>query len=147
MKSKAPLMLMEQIVMLLVFAIAAALCVQAFVKSEEISARSEAKDRAVLEVQTAAETLRYYSGDYAKAAGELGYQSEGSGFAACFDEEWNLLPAGVESWTYELTAEALDTEVPGLGCAGIRVASSQREEALFSTEIMWQEVSAHAQEG
>ena len=35
MKSKAPLALMEQMVMILVFALAAALCLQAFVKSED----------------------------------------------------------------------------------------------------------------
>ena len=41
MRSKAPLLLMEQMVMLLVFALAAALCVQAFVKSDAISARGD----------------------------------------------------------------------------------------------------------
>ena len=45
MKSKAPLMLMEQMIMLLVFALAAALCLQAFVKSEQLSSRSENRDR------------------------------------------------------------------------------------------------------
>ena len=47
MKSKAPLLLMEQMVMLLVFALAAALCLQAFVKSDGLSRRSEARDRAM----------------------------------------------------------------------------------------------------
>ena len=41
MRSKAPLILMEQMVMLLVFALAAALCLQAFVKSDSLSSRSE----------------------------------------------------------------------------------------------------------
>ena len=48
MRSKAPLILMEQMVMLLVFALAAALCLQAFVKSDELSARGEARDRAAV---------------------------------------------------------------------------------------------------
>ena len=34
MRSKAPLVMMEQMVMLLVFALAAALCLQAFVRSD-----------------------------------------------------------------------------------------------------------------
>ena len=63
MRSKAPLMMMEQMVMLLVFALAAALCLQAFVKSDEMSRRSEARDRAVAEAQNAAELIRYYGGD------------------------------------------------------------------------------------
>ena len=44
MKSKAPLILMEQMAILLVFALAAALCLQAFVKSDSLSSRS--RDRA-----------------------------------------------------------------------------------------------------
>ena len=40
MRSKAPLLLMEQMVMLLVFALAAALCLQAFVKSDGLSGDS-----------------------------------------------------------------------------------------------------------
>lgn len=48
MKSKAPLALMEQMVMLLVFALAAALCMQAFVKSEEVSLSSDTKSSAAL---------------------------------------------------------------------------------------------------
>ena len=63
MKSKAPLVLMEQMVMLLVFALASALCLQAFVKSGDLSQRSAARDRAAVEAQNAAETLRSQSGD------------------------------------------------------------------------------------
>ena len=62
MKSKAPLLLMEQMVMLLVFALAAALCLQAFVKSDGLSGNSEARDRAVTLCQTAAETVRHSGG-------------------------------------------------------------------------------------
>ena len=54
MKSKAPLALMEQIVMLLVFALAAALCLQAFVKSEQTSRDSQSRGNAALSVQIAA---------------------------------------------------------------------------------------------
>ena len=58
MRSKAPLTLMEQVLMILVFALAAALCVQVFVFSGQSSRRNEARDRAVLEAQNAAETLK-----------------------------------------------------------------------------------------
>ena len=44
-RSKAPLAMMEQMVMLLVFALAAALCLQAFVKSDGMSKRGEAYSR------------------------------------------------------------------------------------------------------
>ena len=48
MKSKAPLALMEQMVMLLVFALAAALCLQAFVQSDRLSRESEARAHAAV---------------------------------------------------------------------------------------------------
>ena len=63
MKSRAPLALMEQMVMLLVFALAAALCLQAFVRSDNISRQSEARDRAAMLVQSAAEAIQSYGGD------------------------------------------------------------------------------------
>jgi len=58
MKSKAPLVMMEQIVMVLVFALAAALCLQTYVLSGVISKRTEAKNRAVVEAQNVAETMK-----------------------------------------------------------------------------------------
>ena len=76
MKSRAPLALMEQMVMLLVFALAAALCLQAFVRSDNISRQSEARDRAAMLVQSAAEAIQAYGGDacdaFAGAAELLG---------------------------------------------------------------------------
>ena len=59
MKSKAPLALMEQMVMLLVFALAAALCLQAFVQSDRLSRESEARDHAAVLCQSVAETIRH----------------------------------------------------------------------------------------
>ncbi len=53
--------------MVLVFALAAALCLRAFVLSDRISRTCEERDRAVLAVQTTAEALKHYHGDYAKA--------------------------------------------------------------------------------
>lgn len=72
MKSKAPLVMMEQIVMVLVFALAAALCLQTFVLSGKISKMTEAKKRAAVEAQNAAEAMkngdavsnRLYTGDW-----------------------------------------------------------------------------------
>ncbi len=100
MRSKAPLILMEQMVMLLVFALAAALCLQAFVKSDDISSRSEARDRAAVLCQTAAETIRCYGGDaqnaLSKAAGDLGaeYSEEFVTLSLNYDKDWTPIPAG-----------------------------------------------------
>ena len=79
MRSKAPLAMMEQMVMLLVFALAAALCLQAFVKSDQMSKRMEAQDRAATLCQSAAEVIR--STRQAPRV-YLGYTSGDSGAAA-----------------------------------------------------------------
>ena len=51
MRSKAPLALMEQVVMVLVFALATALCLQVFVFSNQVSKRNAAIDHAVLDAK------------------------------------------------------------------------------------------------
>ena len=63
MKSKAPLSLMEQLIMLLVFALAAALCLQVFVLSGRVSRSCETKSQAVAAVQSAAEITKACKGD------------------------------------------------------------------------------------
>ena len=54
MKSRAPLVMMEQLVMVLVFALAAAVCVRIFALSDRLSLENETRDRAVAAVQNAA---------------------------------------------------------------------------------------------
>lgn len=93
MKSKAPLLLMEQMVMLVVFALAAALCVQAFVRSDAASARNEARDEAVVLCQNAAETIRHSGGNFNEAAEKLGLEfGQGSTMFRYYDENWEPLP-------------------------------------------------------
>ena len=58
MKSKAPLVLMEQLVMVLVFALSAAVCLQVFALSGSLSRTCEARDRAAVIAQNAAEALK-----------------------------------------------------------------------------------------
>ena len=72
MKSKAPLSLMEQLIMLLVFALAAALCLQVFVLSGKVSRSSETKSHAVTAVQNAAEVTKSCRGDFESISAILG---------------------------------------------------------------------------
>lgn len=131
MSSKAPLVLMEQLVMVLVFALAAALCVQAFALADRISQQNEARDQAVLAAQSTAELLKHCRGDYAEAASRLGGSWDGE--------------------TLELSREAachvrvLPTEsgIPLLGTAEVLVCSAEGE-VLFSLPAAWQEVVPHA---
>ena len=58
MRSKASLSLMELLVMILVFALAAALCMQLFVRAREISLETARLDEAVVLAQNVAELLK-----------------------------------------------------------------------------------------
>ena len=92
-RSKAPLAMMEQMVMLLVFALAAALCLQAFVKSDGMSKRGEARDRAVVLAQNAAEAVRACGGDFEEAAQLLGAEDwDEESITLNYNSGWSLLP-------------------------------------------------------
>ena len=137
MKSKAPLAMMEQIVMLLVFALAAALCLQAFVKSDQLSKRSEARDRAAVLCQNAAEVIRSEGGNFNKAAERLGLTfGQGSTMFRYYDADWNPL-SDIEG-AYCLTIHGLYDTPPGLGKASVSVVSEESG-LLFEIEVAWQE--------
>ena len=144
MRSKAPLALMEQMIMLLVFALAAALCVQAFVKSDAISTGSEARDQAALAAQSAAETIKYIGGDtenaLSGAAKQLNGSCEQGVLRINYDENWNV--TNKES-AYQLTAESVNTDVIGMQKAIIQVTAnnnSDKQDILFKINTAWQEV-------
>lgn len=148
MRRKAPLTLMELMVMILVFALASALCLQAFVKSDRMSRRSEARDRAAVLCQNTAETLRYFGGDMGEAqtrtAEELEYHYAQGLLWQEFDENW----APADSGVYRLEADGVPTEAPGLRKARVRVwtdyEKGREPQILFEIQVAWQEeVSLH----
>jgi hypothetical protein len=144
---------MEQIVMVLVFALAAALCLRVFVFSELASARNEAVDRAVLECQSAAEFLKstgLSAGEaQAELAGRMGGTVSQGLLQICYDENWNVLPENNETCAYVVEMQGVSAEVDGLAKAHIRAAAVKdisvggSGESLFSIDVAWQEVSGH----
>ena len=159
MRSKAPLSLMEQMVMLLVFALAAALCLQAFVKSDQISRRGEAQDRAAALCQSVAEAVRHNGGDLKGAMTQVNGVEPGQRdeiWFANYDETWQVisyeengrgpLPTPSGSRTYTLWVRELDSAFPGLGKASVEAfdCGGDGMESLFSIEVSWQkEVGVH----
>lgn len=136
MKNKSPLALMEQLLMVLVFALAAALCLQGFVLANRISTHMEARNHAVNIAQNAAEVVKYLSGDLEQAARLLNAEWDG-----------NMLQADCESATrtkdLRLNITSKDSSMPLLGTAHIRVL--QDEELLFEITVAWQEENADAE--
>ena len=144
-KSKAPLVMLEQMVMLLVFALAAALCLQAFVKSDSLSRASEARDRAALLCQSVAEELRL-DGDIETALTRLhgeAYEQDGV-YHSFYDEDWNYIGSipgcgtGKPEAVYRLEVQLADGGAKGLGMARVEAVSIQDGTAVFSLEVAWQ---------
>ncbi|MBD5133271.1 MAG: hypothetical protein HDT38_02185 [Clostridiales bacterium] len=142
MRSKAPLAMMEQIVMLLVFALAAALCLQAFVQSDQQSRRMEARDRAAVLCQSAAEVLRSAKGETFAVSAALGhpyvYGYTRAPLAIYYDDNWEM---GSETeGAYCLRVEPLeDSGIPGLGKGSVSVTATDTGETLFELDVAWQE--------
>lgn len=131
MKSKTPLVLMEQLVMVLVFALAAALCLRCFVRSDQLSGRNALRDEAVLCAQSAAETLKSCRGDYEQAARLLDGQWDSGKVTAQTQEGCTLLILPRE------------TDDPLLGSADIEVYCPKEHELLFGLTVAWQEVDGN----
>ena len=101
MRNKSPLALMEQVLMVLVFALAAALCLQGFVLSNRISTRMETRNKAVSLAQNAAEIVKYYSGDLSEVAQQLNGHWDGNVLQADYVPAGHLTPAQSPSLSWE----------------------------------------------
>lgn len=112
MKNRASLVLMELLVMILVFALAAALCLQAFVGADTISRTTELQDEAVLLAQNTAESLKATKG--------------------------GTIPDVPDGLRMEI--DPLPTDIPGLEKAEISVFNEETGALLISLTVGWQEV-------
>lgn len=119
MKNKASLVLMEQLVMILVFSLAAALCLRIFAWSDRTSREIRQQAEAVLLCQNAAEII--------KASGSL-------------EEAANALDALEQESDFPMEVRETESNVPGLGQAEIRILSPETGEGLYSLTVGWQEV-------
>lgn len=128
--------MIEQLIMLLVFAVAAALCLRAFFWSGSHSRQSQARDQAVMAAQTAAERLKAVRGDLCSALTPLGGHQEEDEWAIYYDADWQPVshPAA-----YYLTVASQTSVQPGLGSALVQVWDGSGA-PLVSLPISWQEV-------
>lgn len=137
-RGKAPLMLMEQVVMILVFAVAAALCVQAFVTASLMAESSEKEDHGAGIAQTVAETIKEEHGDLAQVAEQLDGEYQDGKLSFYYDKNWNLIP-GEEEAVYEASAKMT---VPGeyFSQGEVKITDIQENQEIFFLKIGWQEV-------
>lgn len=135
-RSKTPLALMEQLVMVLVFALAAALCVQVFVLSDRTSRRSAERDRALLEAQNAAEALKSGDEDYFAA---LSAATGDGGRSISYDRDWQSVTEA-DAAAYHLLIFPADSGLDYLWAARIQVYTAAGD-LLAELPVAGQEVA------
>lgn len=136
MKQKASLALMEQVIMLLVFALAAALCLQAFLWADTHSLENTHRDRALIELQSAAEVLKQHKGDFSAAAASHGGVVENGVWTLSYSGDW-LRSDADEVFYLRATPESLETDY--LGGAALEITQADGK-PLASLTVYWQEV-------
>ncbi len=137
-RNKTALLLMEQLVMLLIFALAATVCLQAFVYAHRLSLDVEARDRAAELAQSVAETLRHTGGDFPGAARMLDAQQfDADSLRLELDADW--APAE-DTARYVLGAGRQASDLPGLGRGQVWLRSEAEDRELLRLDITWQEV-------
>ena len=124
MKNRTSLLLMEQLVMVLVFAIAAAVCLRLFGAAWQINRQTELRSEAAVLAQNGAEAVKGCQGDLEKAGMIL-------------DGETNGDVLTVSDGELVMQIIRLPDSLPGLGQAQIRVMQEQEE--LFFLAVSWQE--------
>ena len=136
--------------MVLVFALAAVLCLQVFLVSDRLSQRNEAVDQAVSRCQNAAERLKAAGGDVAHAQQAVAEQMGGSitqGLLRIrYDENWIVLPEGqAGTCVFVLEIQGIPTDTDGMCKAQIQAIAendlSEDDVSLFQIEVAWQEVT------
>ena len=136
MKNKAPLALMEQLVMLLVFALAAALCLQIFVFSRQLSDYCGMRSHGITVAQNAAELLKSTGGDLEECAGIGGGTWEEDCWQLALDAGWQATSS--DNAKYLLSVTLAEEKIPLLGTADIAVRKITGEE-LVGFSVSWQE--------
>ena len=138
MKNRATLSLIELSIMLVVFALAAVLCLKGFLWADETAAQAADRDQALVLAQNTAEVLKARGGDAQAAAELLGGIAQDGTLVILYDEDWAITD---DMHTYSLRCEPVDSGLPLLGRASVRVL--QGEETLAQLEVCWQEVDSH----
>ncbi len=138
MKSKTPLALIEMSVMVLIFALAAAVCIRTFVRADRISNDCADRDRAVAAVENAAETVKYCRGDLEQASLILEGSTDGKEIFVEYGPDWAAVP---ENGQFRLVVTETEGSGELLGTAGVRVVRTEDGTELFALKTAWQKAA------
>ena len=145
MKHRTSLTLLEPLLMIMVLALAAALCIRAFAYSGRLSKEDRIKAEAMAKAQNAAELVKYYKGDIKEAFEKMGWTYL-DGFGAELNSDWD--DCKVESYLngvrlvdlkYHVLVSPGSADDPYLGTLLITVLDAKTDGVICSIEAAWQE--------
>ncbi len=145
MKNRTSLTLLEMLIMIMVLALAAALCLRAFVYSGKLSKEDRMKAEALSFAQNAAELLKHNKGDAVKAFSEMGCTYDGSSLIM-LNEDWK--DCGYEEYNgayrvvglqYFVLLDQSPSDDPLLGKTLITVMNAENDTVLCRINAAWQE--------
>lgn len=134
MKRRETLTLIEIIIMIGIFAIAAGLCLQIFAAAGKESMENTIRDRSIAEARNTAELLSCYDGDFDTACAYYGGRVEEECWVIRYDVDWNITE---NNTAYMLTVRPEQTDSVFLGKASITVTGTDGN-TLFSLTAAWQ---------
>lgn len=134
MNNKTYLPLIELIIMIAIFAVASALCLQGFAFAENISRHLEAKDRAVTIAENAAEELKHAAGDTDKLVSLYGGETDGSVWRNFYDRDGHLTEADNAAFLLEAR---INEKADLLVSADVKIISEGQ--IVFQITVGWQE--------
>ena len=137
MRNRTLLSLIEMLIMVMVFSVAAAICLRAFVFADSTSREGEETARAAMLAQSAAELMQRYEGDTDAAAQVFGGSSTAEGrWEAGIGSDWKVTEQDAQ---YRLVVEVLENSGSRLlGEATVKVQSSAGD-VIFEIPVCWQE--------
>lgn len=135
MKHKVFLPLLEQIIMIGLFAIVAVICLQGFALSNRISTEQAIQDQAVVAAQNTAETLKSTHGDLSAAASLLSGKVIDDSLIILYDSQGKpTLDADAEE--FRVCAQITESSDELLGSSIIQII--YRDEIIYSLTVGWQ---------
>ena len=135
---RSSLVLMEQVLMLLVFSVAAAFCVQSFALSRDMSRQAAVLDHALTQAQNAAELLKSSGGTAGEGLELLCVTLGGNRQGDSWQWEQALTEEGAATYTLEASASPEDDPSQ----VTIRCLD-EAGEILFSLPVAWQAGERH----
>jgi type II secretory pathway pseudopilin PulG len=125
--SRSGLFLMELILVILFFAISAAICLRVFASARQTAERGHDLSCAVLAAQSAAECYRASGGDLETAADLLSGNAEEGGLAVAYDAVWQRTAEAEPEYRLELVQDG--------ACADITVRKADAAEPIYTLRI------------